>query len=276
MKLIGIGDGVVDYYKDQELFYPGGSVVNVAVFAKQNGAEKAAYLGIIGTDCEGNHFLDSLAREDIDTKRVRRVEGATGEAVVTLNEEGDRIFIGTNKDIRVQSLVSLQLNKEDIKYLQDYDIIHSCVSINKSIQNELPRLKDKIISYDFSSPEYWTKSDLEEICPYLDYAFFSGSDYLNDEIENLIRDVHSFGVPIVGITRGEKPAIFSKNGQRYKQLPVSTHVVDTMGAGDSFIGAFLTHYHESHDMVGALQAAANFAAMVCQHYGAFKYGKEKK
>ncbi|UUZ82028.1 hypothetical protein LJK88_47265 [Paenibacillus sp. P26] len=53
MKLIGIGDAVVDYYKDQGMIYPGGSVVNVAVAARRNGAEQSAYLGILGTDLAG-------------------------------------------------------------------------------------------------------------------------------------------------------------------------------------------------------------------------------
>ncbi|UUZ81205.1 hypothetical protein LJK88_41995 [Paenibacillus sp. P26] len=48
MRLIGIGDNVVDYYQDQGVMYPGGNVLNVAVAAKRSGAEACAYLGITG------------------------------------------------------------------------------------------------------------------------------------------------------------------------------------------------------------------------------------
>ncbi|ARW41347.1 Fructosamine kinase FrlD [Bacillus licheniformis] len=37
MKLIAAGDNVVDYYQDQETFYPGGNALNVAVLARRLG-----------------------------------------------------------------------------------------------------------------------------------------------------------------------------------------------------------------------------------------------
>lgn len=49
MKLIAVGDNVVDYYQDQETFYPGGNALNVAVLAKRLGHE-SSYIGIVGND----------------------------------------------------------------------------------------------------------------------------------------------------------------------------------------------------------------------------------
>lgn len=275
MKIIGIGDSVVDFYKDQGKIYPGGSSLNVAVAAKRNGATAAAYLGLVGTDQAGRHILSCLEEEGVDGGRVRSVEGPTGEAVVTLNEEGERIFVGTNKDTRVSSLVSLTLNPSDVEYVRSYDLIHTCVSINRGLELELPKLKGMSISFDFSSPEYWSKEYLELVAPYVTYAFFSGSDFTEAYVEELIGVVHGLGIPVVGVTRGSAPAVFSEKGRRFVQSPVEAKVVDTMGAGDSFIGAFLAHYVESQDMEGALKAAAGYAAEVCGYYGAFGYGVEK-
>lgn len=274
MKLIGIGDAVVDYYKDQGMIYPGGSVVNVAVAARRNGAEQSAYLGILGTDLAGDHLIRSMNEEGVDVSRVRRVEGPTGEAMVTLNEEGDRIFIGTNKDTRVTSMVSLTLNPEDVAYIRNYDIVHSCISIHRGFEKELPKIGGKILSFDFSSQDYWTMKDVEEVCPYLSYAFFSGSGMEPSEIGELIDYVHRLGVGVVGVTRGDKPAIFSEHGVSFVQNPSPARVVDTMGAGDSFIGAFLTKYAATKDMARSLQKAADYAAAVCSYYGAFGRGLE--
>lgn len=55
MKLIAVGDNVVDYYQDQETFYPGGNALNVAVLAKRLGHE-ASYIGIVGND-EARHIF---------------------------------------------------------------------------------------------------------------------------------------------------------------------------------------------------------------------------
>ena len=52
MKLICIGDNVVDCYLDEGVCYPGGDAVNVAVHAKRCGAEKVTYMGVFGNDAE--------------------------------------------------------------------------------------------------------------------------------------------------------------------------------------------------------------------------------
>ena len=39
MKVLGFGDCCVDYYIEEQMAYPGGNAFNVAVFAKENGAD---------------------------------------------------------------------------------------------------------------------------------------------------------------------------------------------------------------------------------------------
>ncbi|WP_134703752.1 PfkB family carbohydrate kinase [Ammoniphilus sp. YIM 78166] len=273
MKLIGIGDSVVDYYQDQGLIYPGGNAFNVGVLAKRNGAQACAYLGMIGNDKAADLIIHAASLEEIDMTRVRRVFGPTGEAVVSLNEEGDRVFVGTNRGKRVQSLLKLQLTEEDLDYIRTYDLIHT--SVNSDIEHELIRLAGQPISYDFSTPKRWTRAYLEQVCPYLTYAFFSGSEMELEDIERLIEEVHGWGVQVVGVTRGAQSAIFSEKGERFEQSPMPAQVVDTMGAGDSFIAGFLVSYHDHQDMRKALLQAAQSAAQTCQTYGAFGYGTKK-
>ncbi|MBT2293647.1 fructoselysine kinase [Paenibacillus albidus] len=272
MKLIGIGDNVVDYYQDQGMIYPGGNALNVAVSAKRNGVEVSAYFGIAGDDAAADLILGSLREERVEM-RIRRVYGPSGEATVTLNEEGDRIFVGTNRGTRVQSLLMLKFTQEDLDYINGFDLIHT--SVNSDLEHELPRLSFKPLSFDFSTPKKWTYEYLAQICPHLTYAFFSGSELTLDEINRLMKVVHGFGVKVVGVTRGSEPALFSESGQRFEQLPVSIDVVDTMGAGDSFIGGFLAAYHQGKGMQASLLQAARSAASTCTVYGAFGYGTRR-
>jgi fructoselysine 6-kinase len=274
MKLIGIGDNVIDYYKDQNLIYPGGNALNVAVMSKRNGAQECAYLGIIGNDSNAKHVLSCLKEEEINVERVRFVTGINGEVIVSLNDTGDRVFVGTNKETRVQSLLSLRFQKIDMNYINKYDVIHT--SINSDINHELIKLSHKAISYDFSTPEKWNENLLSQICPFITYAFFSGSELSINQIYSLFDSVHQYGVNVVGVTRGDKPAIFSENGEIFEQQPLPTELIDTMGAGDSFIAGFLTHYHEQLDIKKALLKAAESAAKTCKHHGAFGYPKYKK
>ncbi|MEH7336236.1 PfkB family carbohydrate kinase [Neobacillus drentensis] len=270
MKLISIGDNVVDFYQDQQLMYPGGNALNVAVLSKRNGAEESAYLGIMGNDSAAAHIMNCLSLEGINIDRMRRAFGPNGKATVSLNSDGDRGFIGTNRDSRVSSLLKLSLTLEDFDYINQFDIIHT--SINSDLEHELSNLAHKPISFDFSTKDRWNENYLKQVCPYLTVAFFSGSGLETSEITSLIEKVHDLGVKIVGVTRGAEPVIFSDRKDLYEQGPVSTHVVDTMGAGDSFIAGFLTSYYDLQDMRKALIQASHSAAKTCTEYGAFGYG----
>jgi fructoselysine 6-kinase len=274
MKLIAIGDNVVDFYQNQGIMYPGGNAVNVAVASKRIGADSSAYLGIIGDDYAAEHVTKCLRSEEIDISRIRKVYGPNGEAIISITDEGDRVFIGTNKGVRVQSLVKLSLTTDDIDYINQFDLIH--MSVNSETEHELPNLAHKEISFDFSTSNRWNEQYLKEVCPYINYAFFSGSDMSIEQIQDLITNVHQLGVVVVGVTRGENTAIFSNSGEIFEQQPQKSRIVDTMGAGDSFIGSFLTIYLKEKNMKNALYMASITAAETCQCSGAFGYGIKKK
>ncbi|WP_066309576.1 PfkB family carbohydrate kinase [Bacillus sp. FJAT-29814] len=271
MKLVGIGDNVVDYYEDQSTIYPGGNALNVTVISKRNGAEKNGYIGIIGDDLEARHVLEALCHEEIDTSKIRKMYGSNGKAYVALDENGDRVFKKTNRESRVQSKATLQFTNEDLIYLKEFDVIHT--SINSNIEHELQRLSFKPISFDFSTKNKWNNEYLQKVCPFIQFAFFSGSGMSQDEIDSLMSYVHTFGVKIVVVTKGGDPAICSDGEKRYLQSPVETEIVDTMGAGDSFIAGFLTSYFNTNDVKIALRNAAISAGKTCEKYGAFGYGK---
>ncbi|UUZ81204.1 hypothetical protein LJK88_41990 [Paenibacillus sp. P26] len=92
--------------------------------------------GLRGDDAAADHVLSCLRAEGIDASRVRRAYGPNGEAVVTVNEEGDRIFVGTNRGVRVTSLLKLQLTQDDLDYINGYDLIHT--SVNSDLEHECP------------------------------------------------------------------------------------------------------------------------------------------
>jgi fructoselysine 6-kinase len=272
MKLVGIGDNVVDYYEDQRTIYPGGNALNVSVMSKRNGAQQNGYIGIIGDDEEAKHVLEVLHYEQINIDNIRKMYGPNGKAYVVVDENGDRVFKKTNRDSRVQSKVTMQFTVKDLEYINQYDVIHT--SINSNIEHELHRLNFIPISFDFSTKTKWDKKYLEKVCPFIQYAFFSGSGMNDEEINSLITLVHKFGVEIICITRGGDPAICSNGSGRYLQKTLATEIVDTMGAGDSFIAGFITSYFDTNDVELALKKAAISAAKTCQLFGAFGYGKK--
>ncbi|WP_307290917.1 PfkB family carbohydrate kinase [Bacillus sp. SORGH_AS_0510] len=270
MKIIGIGDSVVDIYQDRNEMFPGGNALNVAVLAKRNGAEAAGFIGIVGTDVEGDHILDSLSKNGVDSSLVRRAIGESGKAYVDLNEEGDRIFIKSNKG-GVQSKLKLNLAVDDYEYIKTFDVVHT--SIYSHLDDELPILKQYLpVSYDFSN--HFTNELLEKTCPHIQFAFISGSDLTEAELGGLFNKIHGLGTPFIIITRGSKGVVMSHNNKRYIQGIEEADVVDTLGAGDSFIAGFLTHQFKGFTIDESLQAAAKIAARTCEVNGAFGFGKQ--
>ncbi|WP_085524432.1 PfkB family carbohydrate kinase [Tuberibacillus sp. Marseille-P3662] len=273
MKLVGVGDNVVDYYTNQNTIYPGGNALNVAVLSKQNGAEQSGYVGILGNDTASTHIIETLKKEKIDISHTRRAHGENGMAKVKLNPDGDRVFVGSNKG-GVQSRLKLGFANEDIDYINSFDLLHTSVFSN--IESELYQLKDYIyISFDFSS--HLDNDYLKAVCPYITYAFFSGSHLTEDECKDLALKVYQYGVRTIGITRGSKGALFfDEKGRCFKQPVIQTHVIDTLGAGDTFIAVFLTSYFNGTPMEKALYEAAVSAAHTCTYFGAFGYGQVYK
>jgi fructoselysine 6-kinase len=270
MRIIGIGDSVVDIYQDRNEMFPGGNALNVAVLAKQSGAESAAYIGIVGTDIEGDHILDSLSKNLVDASHVRRAVGDSGKAFVDLNEEGDRIFVKSNKG-GVQAKLKLNLTVDDYEYIKSNDVVHT--SLYSHLDEELPLLKQYLpISYDFSNR--FSVELLERVCPHIQFAFISGSDLTEVELEELFLKIHGLGTPFIIITRGSKGVVMSHNNKRYEQGIVEANVIDTLGAGDSFIAGFLTHHFNGLTIEESLKAAAQIAARTCEVNGAFGHGKQ--
>ncbi|MFI8825392.1 carbohydrate kinase [Streptomyces sp. NPDC053431] len=62
-----------------------------------------------------------------------------------------------------------------------------------------------------------------------------------DTIERACDTWHAAGVPLVVITRGERGAVASLDGERTAVPAPPTEVVDTVGAGDSFTAGLLHH-----------------------------------
>ncbi len=272
MKLIAVGDNIMDCYTDQKTMYPGGNALNVAVFSNRYGAEKSSYVGIIGDDREGSHLKETLEKEAIDISRLRTAVGESGKTNVVLNEKGDRVF-GSWNNGGVQSELKLRFNGEDIHFIKQHHLLHS--SVYSYLESELPSLSNYVpLSFDFSTKR--EEEYLKKVCPYLTYAFFSGSDLNKENCLRLTDLAHRLGTKKVLITRGDRSALFSDQTNIYEQPSPPILVTDTLGAGDSFIAMFLTKYHETQHAEQSLFDSAEAASKTCTYFGAFGYGLKDK
>lgn len=290
MKIIGIGDNVVDYYEHQGLMYPGGNALNVPVLCKRLAAgaiemeqhgeveddassrtvaslanTTASYIGIIGTDKAGNHILEVLTEEGINVSRVRQAAGSNGEARVTLRD-GDRVFVGS--DAGVQKVLSIRLSKDDLAFIHEHDLVHT--SVYSYMEGELPKLAKLPVDVSFDFSDHRDSAYLGKVCPNVTLAFFSGSDLSVDECTELMNQVATYDVRTVVVTRGAEGAICLHDGQMFTQAAMKTaELVDTLGAGDAFIAGFLLARANGRAIPYCLEIGAQAAAKTCSYYGAF-------
>ena len=264
VSLISVGDNTVDRYIDMNMMYPGGNALNVSVFFKRMGDE-ASYLGWLGDDRRGNLVLDSLRAEGVDISKCRIVAHPTGRCDVELHG-GDRYFIGSIPGARKL----IHLTEPDFNHISSYDITHT--SIYSFIEPQLPELKhaSNLLSFDYSSD--WTNAYLKSSLTYVDSAFLSAPNLNDSEVEKLIKWVQGECHGLAVITRGIKGSVAYDGHELVPQGTVETDVIDTLGAGDSFIARLLYETQMDVELREAMYLAAESAAETCTYYGAWGYG----
>ena len=92
------------------------------------------------------------------------------------------------------------------------------------------------------------------------------------DILRAVRRIHGFGVNVVIVTRGKQSTILSLAGKVYR-IPTakSKVVVDTTGAGDVFIGAFLAEYIKSEDPIWCSCVGSASASYVIEEVGPYGF-----
>ena len=267
MKIIGIGDSVLDEYVESYCMYPGGNSVNVPVLAKRCGAEEAAFIGICGSDYGGKEFCKSLEQEGVNISRIRIMQEKTARNKVHIDEYGDRKFVGNNGDDVAQRMVNLLLNQDDLEFIKHYDVVHT--SYHSEIDEILGKLKGKTpISLDFS--DAYDEEALALYCPLVDFAFLSAGDFEEDKAEELAELALGCGAETVVLTKGKNGSIILKEGLKYVQPAFPVTPIDALGAGDAYIASFLRAYFDTQgDVEVAARLASSFASQTCLFYGAF-------
>ena len=108
--------------------------------------------------------------------------------------------------------------------------------------------------------------------PFVDIAWFSASDLDDTTTLDLLQATTAGGSRLALATRGSAD-IFLHDGRRTWRQPVITDgpVIDSLGAGDAFIGRLLVGLGRGEDHAVSLRAAAEAAAIACASHGAFGY-----
>jgi fructoselysine 6-kinase len=257
--MCAIGDNVVDRYPEEGLLFPGGTAANVAVFSRRLGFD-SAYLGIIGSDPEGELVTSALEREGVDLSHALFRDEPNSSTDVRLEQNGNRVFSNY-----APPASSISISDEALAFISGSDWIHTGHS--SFAEHEIPLLATLApVSYDFSY------RDMEQGQPFLShltYAAFSRESASLEECISLLGRVVEAGPRLAVVTRGPLGSVALADGRLHVQEATPANVVDTIGAGDAFQTSLITSLLEGASLRDAMARASKFAASVCQHRGAF-------
>lgn len=279
MKIAGIGDNVIDRYRNLGVMFPGGNAVNVAAHAAMLGAD-AAYIGSIGADREGQIIKNALESLGVDLSQcIFEADSTTKKCDVNVYEN-EREFLGI--DIGTKWAHTTDITESDLEYLKDFEVIHT--SCNAKLHEEIYKLNvlEGMITFDFSvKDKYRTEEFLKMTCPYLELGQFSCDHMQEEEIKDFLRMVHGYGCKNVLATMGSRGSLFYNGTVFVKGEADYVEAVDTLGAGDSFLAALMVSLVEGGWKKGdglkeelianALEFAAKYSSKNCLVEGGFGF-----
>lgn len=227
----------------------GGDALNEAVVASRLGL-KAELISKVGNDEAGKQVRNFLRENKVHTKFKVEDGLETGINIVLIDPAGERRFL-TSPASSLRKLAE----EDIIGHLKDAADIVCLASMFVSPLLDIPAMervfqkikskKDRILVADMTTVKNGeTLEDIQDLLPYLDYIIPNET-----EAERLTgeKDVHrnaelflKHGASCVIIKRGAKGCLI-KTAEQEIEVPAykGAKVIDTTGAGDSFVAGFL-------------------------------------
>lgn len=277
MKMIALGDNVIDYYRNTGECFPGGNAVNVAVHAAKQGAE-AEYMGNLGTDAFAEIITEALDSFHVAHDHCPVLEGKTTKVCYYDVTDGERSFVKVSDGEGWAGPMSL--TQTDLAHLSTADLIVSSCNAKMPEQMMAVQTLQPVFAYDFGEKEkYRTEAYYDQVCGTIDLAMFSCKPMEKETFQRFCKPLHRRGVVHVLATVGAEGQLLSAGGRIIKKGVQKVVPGDTMGAGDSFLAAFLNtlmrmgwqknRLMPEEALLMALQAGQEAAAENCMQQGGF-------
>ncbi|MEK3888819.1 fructoselysine 6-kinase [Bacillus sp. FSL K6-3431] len=258
MEIVTVGDNCMDVYQASGKIYPGGNPVNVAVYLKGLGAD-SAYIGWVGSDQYGDKMSKAIQDKGVNTTHLSKKEGKTAVTYVEL-VKNDRSFVGYNEGV----MAAFSLTQEELDFIETHQLVHS--GIWGHVEGYYPLIKEMGLHTSFDFSDQLNHSLVKTLPPFVDYSFFS---YTKDDafIRQFLKDIKNIGSKIAVATLGENGSLAYDGEQYYQCGVVEVNVVDTMGAGDSFISGFIFGILKGLPINKCLELGTETAAKTIEYIG---------
>jgi ribokinase len=233
--------------------HAGGKGLNQAVACARMGA-RTAFIGCVGNDSAGTMLRDLLNAEGIDTSQLVSVDAPTGSAFITVDASGENTIVivaGANAHVG-QTEITIPPSKVLLAQLEiPIDVVTQVFS---KATNAITVLNP--------APAAPLSAGLLSLC---DIA-------VPNETESVALGGTQFllraGVTTVVTTLGERGAEISDNTTTVEVAPYPVNAIDTVGAGDAFVGALCAELARGETIEHAARIASIAGALATTVHGA--------
>ncbi len=277
MKITCFGEVLWDIFPEHKKI--GGAPLNVALRLHSMGVD-SSIITRIGNDDLGRNIMNYVKRQGLPLHTFQiDNHHKTGEVVVSLDKEGTASY-EISRPVAWDFIEKTEVIVEEVQQV-DAMIFGSLASRNEVSKNTLLQLLDiakfKILDVNLRPPHYDAKllsvvmkkadfiklndEELEEICT----AFAIETETLEDQVKAIAAYTNTNQICI---TKGGKGATLLYNDVFYNNKGYKVKVVDTVGAGDSFLATLISGLLHGDLPQIAIDNACAMGAMVAGSKGA--------
>ena len=254
--------------------HPGGQAANVSTWITRTNT-KAQLVARVGNDPVGFALISDLDKYGVEHLNLMRSGRPTGVVVILVDANGERTMFpdnGANADLEVSDLPPLE--GIDGVYLSGYALLD--FRSRDAVLAMIKKVKAAGIPifFDPTTTGAMKIVPLAEVLSWvalMDGILLNAEEalYLGDatDIESAEESLQKY-TPLVVIKLGSRGAMAVFNDQSIRVPAVTTNVVDTTGAGDSFAAGFIPMWLETLDLEKALSAGTALAAKCVATVGA--------
>lgn len=255
-----LGDGFVRHF--------GGKGANQAVAAARIGAQ-VTMIGAVGADDDGAAARENLRAEGVETGQLRVLEDqGTGRALISLAADGENaitVIPGANAHVTACDMperCAILLAQMELSPEITLDAMQRAVARGMS-----PVLNFAPVPADIASELARTLISLAEVLVVNETELRQLTRCLG--AEGALSDLARMWNVTLVVTLGAKGVRFSTKGDAEQSRPArKVTVVDTTGAGDTFVGVLAAGLATGHGLIEAVERASDAASLSCTKIGA--------
>lgn len=276
-KVICFGEVLWDVFPGGEKI--GGAPLNVALRLKSLGVA-TTIVSKVGKDQLGKRLIDFIHQQGIGTEYIQQdAQFETGKVNVTLDQSGaasyEIAYPAAWDKIDLVPTLEEEVAQADLFLFGS--LVTRDVASKKSLLALLKKASFKVFDVNLRAPHY-SQTLIEHLMQKADLIKFNDEELAeiskamgcqDKSLEKQLRFISAkTNTPKVCVTKGGDGALLQLNGQLYDQKGFPIKVVDTVGAGDSFLATLLEGILTNKAPEIALEKACAMGAMVASSTGA--------